>query len=131
MDSHASACEAVRPANGHYLVHLREGLENPSDRTTWINCPATAELFPFAADHLFTAMVYNISNRPIKMSCILRFLDLNSGFRNISRTVTIAGNDVEALFWELSSRWLMMPNINCKLPPGGAIAGITAMTGLL
>ena len=130
FDTHASSCEAVRPANGHYLVHKHEGLENPSTRTTWISCPVTTESIPIASDHYFIALVYNFGSGPLKLTCIFRYVDLDTGFRTINRTKTISSGSADLLEWELSSRVIASPNVNCKLPQGAGIASILSVSGL-
>jgi len=130
FETHASICEAVRPANGHHLVHMREGLENPSTRTIWVSCPVTTESIPINSGHYFSALLYNIGPNPIKVSCIFRYMDLATGFRNISRTVAIPAESANFLEWELSSQAIAMTNVNCRLPPDGGIASILSLSGL-
>ena len=57
-------------------------------------------------------------------------MDLETGFRNMTQTLTLPAGDTDFVEWELTSRFIAMTNMNCRLPSNGGIASIFAISGL-
>lgn len=118
FSSHASVCEAIRPANGHKLLHTKEGLENPSDQAIWVSCPVTTEVLFYNTDHAFVIVGGNLRSSAQRMDCILRYFDSDTeDFRTVSRNLRLPGNSGEVFIWELYNKEIAQPNISCKMGP--------------
>lgn len=129
-ETHASTCEAVRPANGHKLIHSKWGLENNSTQSIWVSCPVTIDTYPSLADYKIFTEVYNNSNSSVRRAdCILRYFDYDQGrLVTESRAANIQpGSTSQGRFdWELNASEIANVSLSCKLLPGIEIWGINS-----